>query len=414
MQKKISGTLLFLLLCFGAENLNISPAKAIPAFARKTELSCTVCHSPTFPRLTSFGWKYKENGYQISETPSDSEAKSFTKTDDYLELLKNLPLAFRVKSNLQLKSGHSNVDFELPESFELLAGGNIYKNISFFYTQDLGTPASNEAPGIFENGQVIFSNVISNQILNIRAGKFPIFDWHFDAEKTLTHTGYMIQDSQIGDNPFLLGDKEAGIEIYGRPLSGPVFYHAGIFEGNTLAPDNDLFSKAKDLSLGLIFNIFDNQRLGLSGYYGNSSIPLPAPASATGTTATPAATKYSDTGFYNVAASLDLDFEILKVLGMYSYSQNLAKDQAATLHGGFLEIDYPFTPKFFDYSPTIVAIAKGDFTASTVDNKTSYDYMVTPAIRFSVIKNLAFVLEYNIDLADSKKNLGVLKMDTAF
>lgn len=410
MQKKILGSLLFLLFCGVVENYNIAPAKAIPAFARKTGLSCSTCHSPTFPRLTDTGWKYKENGYQVSDKPTASEENSFTKPDEYLELLKNLPLAVRVKSNIQLKSAHSNVDFSLPESFELLAGGNIYKNISVFYSQDLGTPSSNESAGVFENAQIIFSNLFRNQLLNVRVGKFPIFDWHFDSEKTLTHSGYLIQNSQIGGNPFLLGDKNSGIEIYGRPENGPVFYHAGIFDSNTTSPDNSLFSKPKDLSMGLVFNLFDIQRLGLFGYYGNSSMPLPADTTGVASTTAP---KFSDTGFYNLSASMDLDFDVLKVLGMCSFSQNMNAEKAS-LKGGFLEVDYPFTPQIFDYSPTIVAIAKGDVIASTISNTTNYDYMVAPAIRFNVIKNLAFVFEYDFDLSDNKKNLGVLKMDTAF
>jgi hypothetical protein len=55
------GALLFVLvlLVFSAE-----PSQAIPAFARKYGLPCSACHE-AWPKLNSFGQKFKDEGYQL-------------------------------------------------------------------------------------------------------------------------------------------------------------------------------------------------------------------------------------------------------------------------------------------------------------------------------------------------------------
>ncbi|MFN2313752.1 MAG: hypothetical protein ABR531_04805, partial [Bacteroidales bacterium] len=40
-------------------------ADAIPAFARKYQISCQVCHSPAMPRLKAFGDEYTGDGFRM-------------------------------------------------------------------------------------------------------------------------------------------------------------------------------------------------------------------------------------------------------------------------------------------------------------------------------------------------------------
>src|ERR1700731_3551550 len=42
----------------------ISPASAVPAFARKYSLRCTACHE-SWPVLNDFGRNFRDNGYQL-------------------------------------------------------------------------------------------------------------------------------------------------------------------------------------------------------------------------------------------------------------------------------------------------------------------------------------------------------------
>lgn len=377
-------------------------AFAIPAFARKTGFSCMVCHSPSYPRLNSFGWKFKENGYQVDTEPNATEEKSVTKPEEYLDLLNNVPLALRIKGTVQLKDSHSNVAFEFPENVEVLSAGRIFNNISYFYSQDLGTLTSGASPiGV---GFIQFNNLIKDKWFNIRFGKFPIFGWHFDMEKNLVHNDYLIHETALGKNPFTLGESEMGLEIYGRPEGGPLFYHAGIFEsfGNFEEKETPKPYNNKDLSLGLIYNLFDNQRFGLFSYYGKSLLPIEKQ-------------KPIESNFFNLASSVNLDFDDLKVLGMYSYAQNLGFDKEV-LQGGFLELDYIFYPNLFGYNPTLIGILRGDLTSLTLPNnpKVSYESNIIPALRLMLVRNVALTFEYGINPHDFNKNRGIIKIDTAF
>ena len=55
------------LICFLTYELFIFVPKtnAIPAFARKYDLSCNVCHVPGFPKLNDFGNVFRDQGYQF-------------------------------------------------------------------------------------------------------------------------------------------------------------------------------------------------------------------------------------------------------------------------------------------------------------------------------------------------------------
>ncbi len=45
----------------------ISPARALPSFARQTGMSCSACHT-AFPELTTYGRNFKLNGYTLNNS----------------------------------------------------------------------------------------------------------------------------------------------------------------------------------------------------------------------------------------------------------------------------------------------------------------------------------------------------------
>ena len=63
MKTRISLALALTLTMMGlVGTLWTGAAEAIPAFARKEQAPCNVCHT-TWPMLTATGRQYKENGY---------------------------------------------------------------------------------------------------------------------------------------------------------------------------------------------------------------------------------------------------------------------------------------------------------------------------------------------------------------
>src|ERR1700686_5722235 len=49
----------------------VSPASAVPAFARKYSLRCTACHE-SWPVLNDFGRNFRDNGYQLRLAKDDT------------------------------------------------------------------------------------------------------------------------------------------------------------------------------------------------------------------------------------------------------------------------------------------------------------------------------------------------------
>jgi hypothetical protein len=95
--------------------LNIFPAtdcNAIPAFARKYQISCQVCHSPAMPALKAFGDDFAGNGFRLPEYESP---RYFVPTgDDRLSLFRELPLAVRM-------DGFASYNFNNEESADFSA-----------------------------------------------------------------------------------------------------------------------------------------------------------------------------------------------------------------------------------------------------------------------------------------------------
>ena len=55
---------LFAFACYELSAV-VPKANAIPAFARKYNFACNVCHVPGFPKLNDFGNLFRDQGYQL-------------------------------------------------------------------------------------------------------------------------------------------------------------------------------------------------------------------------------------------------------------------------------------------------------------------------------------------------------------
>ncbi|NMB81505.1 MAG: hypothetical protein GYA14_06775, partial [Ignavibacteria bacterium] len=100
---------------------------AIPAFARKYNMTCQTCHSP-FPKLKPYGEEFAANGFQL---PDKEPARYFKKTgDDLLLLMREIPIALRFELFGQYENSRDvNPDLRTPYILKFMSGGNIYKDI---------------------------------------------------------------------------------------------------------------------------------------------------------------------------------------------------------------------------------------------------------------------------------------------
>ncbi|HHH36434.1 MAG TPA: hypothetical protein ENK48_06350 [Gammaproteobacteria bacterium] len=162
-------------------------ASAIPAFARKYQANCALCHSSE-PRLTVFGQQFKENGYQMpgSQDGADTAKHVFdgeqgpVTLDDISKIM-----AVRIRADVQRAAfeevtddmKNDNVreqwDVEVPKIVNLFFGGTATRNISFFMETEYNTQEGSEASVKFERSFLIFSNLGGRQgLANLKVGRF--------------------------------------------------------------------------------------------------------------------------------------------------------------------------------------------------------------------------------------------------
>jgi len=205
--------------------LAVSPANAIPAFARKYGMPCSSCHE-AWPKLSPFGQAFKDNGYQMG---NDRDAPIFQSPAYW-------PIALRTTPNWHLETNnHLPVDGEEPtyanvkaHGFDLsgvdfLTGGTLAKNISFLLVPSM------EEDGSFgiESANVRFDNLLNSSWFNIKVGKFEL-DNLLSEKRILTLSGnggfyqnYHFQPWIAPGQPssaylFGMGDNQVGMEWMGH------------------------------------------------------------------------------------------------------------------------------------------------------------------------------------------------------
>lgn len=102
-------------------------AEAIPAFARKTDMACSTCHT-AWPALNAFGRQYKEHGYRLGhlEAPTETISKD-------LKWNESLPVSVMLVARPydKKKSGKSKI--RAIHEVELMVGGPMSEKFSGFF-----------------------------------------------------------------------------------------------------------------------------------------------------------------------------------------------------------------------------------------------------------------------------------------
>lgn len=113
----------------------VKPASAIPAFARKYNFACNVCHVPGFPKLNDFGNIFRDQGYQMGGANDLPEHESIG--------MGYWPVSLRTQVGYQTttigvdgaKGSGGNSDVTTGgfgfSTFNLLSFGLLAKNVTF-------------------------------------------------------------------------------------------------------------------------------------------------------------------------------------------------------------------------------------------------------------------------------------------
>ncbi len=302
------------------------PATAIPAFARKYGVTCSLCHNPA-PRLTAFGEGFAGHGFRMAAA---EPARDTTDTGDpLLELARDVPLALRVDAYIRgYTAGETSTDLQTPYALKLLSGGTLSSKLSYYLYFFL-----------FERGEVggiedafLHVNDIGNVPVDLAVGQFQVSDPLFKRELRLEIDDYAIYRARLGAQTVDL-TYDRGImgiaDVAGFTLSAEVVNGNG---RGAAQPDRRLDDNAfKNLFGHLTRELGPNLRLGVLGYYGR----------ARGVSATAIDTVVNTTWMVGGDATIALG--PVELNGQFLHREDDAPTFAAgettvTLDGGFAEL----------------------------------------------------------------------------
>jgi len=314
----------------------VKNAFPIPAFARKYQISCQVCHSPAMPRLKAFGDDFAGNGFRMTEYESP---RYFIQQagDDRLSLLRELPLAIRIDGFASYNFGNEgSADFGAPFVLKILSGGEISDKLSYYFYflfNERGTIAG------IEDAFVMYHDFLGSGI-NFYIGQFQVSDPLFKGELRYTLEPYKIYSATPGNSMAdLKYDKGIIFErdfSTGTTLVGEIVNGSGIGE----ADENWLFDRDKYKNFMLRINQSVGKRLSV-GFFAYTGKEVLNDAGMTFASIT------NDIRMYGPDLTLDLDEKLIVNLQyvrrtdsqVFPVSGGIPYEDITT-DGGFAEIIY--------------------------------------------------------------------------
>lgn len=231
---------------------------AIPAFARKYNMSCKTCHSP-IPYLKDYGNEFAGNGFQLKD--KDAPRYYVETGDDYLSLIRDFPIAVRLEGYVTYNRGNTEKsDFQAPVAFKILTGGTITKDIAYYVYYIL----ENGEVGKIEDAWIMFNNLFRSE-LDVTIGQFQVCDPLFKRELRLTRDDYYIYKVRPGNSVVDL-TYDRGIMLgYGFETGTDLILE--VVNGNGIGEDFD-DDKFKNFFGRISQVVGDHFRIGALGYWG--------------------------------------------------------------------------------------------------------------------------------------------------
>jgi len=259
--KKTAAFLIVLAIGLGS----VVTLEAMPAFARKYQMSCKVCHSP-FPKLKPYGEEFAANGFTLK----DKEAPRYYADtgDEKVSLLRNLPFALRLEGFASLNNGNGKMlDLSTPYLIKLLSGGELFRNVSYyfyFFFSERGKVAG------LEDAFIMFNDLVGG--LDVIVGQFQVSDPLFKGELRLTFENYRIYKSKPGLSGIDLTYDRGVMFTYGfkggTDLVLEVLNGSGIGESDGNPGGNFDADAYKNFMGRITQDIGANLRVGAFGYIG--------------------------------------------------------------------------------------------------------------------------------------------------
>ena len=380
---------------------------AAPMFARKYDLSCTVCHA-AFPKLNSFGKEFMANNYRL---PNWRE-KTINTGDDQLALPDTVPIAFRLQGFVQARDSEAvdvvdgttttaDTDFQAPYLIKMLSSAPLSENITYYFYAIFAEKGGN-GEVLVEDAWFSYNDLFGSGI-SMMLGQFQVSDLMFPRETRLTFQDYM-------------AFRMAGITyergaVFSRSL-GPINIGLGLVNGNGITDNVTINSpgyRRPD-------HMFDNDNAkAVFGRIGTELGPVSAGVfyyngsqkNATGDAGTKTGTRDTNKQVAGLDLSGDFGGEI------YWYGQLLWNEWDGFIDqntkyrwiGGFAGIDY-VPGNSWSYSLLYNYADGGDFDNSDTVYEGIDINSLTLNASYYFMRNVKGVIEANADFLDKKAQSG--------
>ncbi|MGH7741498.1 MAG: hypothetical protein ACRENS_05685, partial [Candidatus Eiseniibacteriota bacterium] len=237
MMRERASLLILLVGLFAVSALSYTPARAIPAFARKYGVRCTTCHE-SWPVLNDFGRAFRDNGYQMrlgkddpTTTPQGYWPVAIRTTPHYeYNKATNQPVDDGSGGTVLKTLGTGGI---ADGALDLLTAGTLAPNVSFLVVP---TGFASDGSVSLESYFVYFTRVFfKSDWFNLRLGKHEV-DLPSSAHRSINLTnGYLIYGYHAGSpdlGPLDLGSNQRGIEITGHDRGSFTRYNLSVFTAN--------------------------------------------------------------------------------------------------------------------------------------------------------------------------------------
>ena len=362
----------------------LNQADAVPAYARKYQMSCTQCHT-AWPLLNAYGRQFKLNGYV--RTPGGAEGVE-TSQDGSLAFEKMLPWAAIVRSRLYDKtSNDSNFKMQGVSDLDMfIAGGDASRHVSAFLELDAN---ANSSPSFAANTgdlQLGYHPIPYANFLVARRGFF-VMDPYQDLSNFGSPTvgnraiaGLNADQGNLSGNTMDETTQTAAMYGFaGLADMAQMYYQLGITAANGNDPGNGPKSANARLALTNKAGNLEIGTFGTSGYAGSD-----APNNATGDKI-----QYSRTGVDTMAEVAGF---AARAAFMFGYDKDLNTWNAQSERAAYAELLYVFHRADSD-TPFLVPLLRENWY-TTINGTSQFNYLTAQLAHYFQPNVKAFI-EYN-------------------
>jgi hypothetical protein len=367
-----------------------APVQAIPAFARRYDVSCHFCHDG-YPKLNSMGQRFRERGFRMDkEDPFDGDKWART-----------VPITLRASASHYFFEGDdTNSGF-----LKGISAGNLGRRLSYWVDDGLLITEGSD------NFQHTRPDNAWARVELVRAGKLYLKGGRLELDLPFTQTrtphlfSYDIYFATTGNESDAIGFFQDGVEVGGY-LPQDWHWSAAVVAGRDRPGSEHVDTRTErfdgDVFLRLAKRI-NQHRAGVFAYIGRNFI-----ATSTGT---------ADDDLLRLGADASVWIRRLNLYGVAMYGRNSdslpgpsgGAGRALSFSGGFLQADY----RARDF---LVLTLRGNLvslpTGTTLASHQTYTSLF-PGAQVFIRERLKLSFEYGFQNKD-RSNFGAAQVDLAF